>query len=137
MVTLALAQCLYYIAYQATSWTGGENGLRDVRFNEIDLPGLRLDVVDPLTRYYVVCAFVIAALWVLSRILASPFGAVMEAVRENEARARACGYDVRATRWVAFVLSGGVLRPGRRRCRRCISASCRSRRCTTPPPAWC
>lgn len=106
MVTLALAQCVYYIAYQATSWTGGENGLRGVRFAEIDLPGLRLDVVDPLTGYYVICAFVIAALWVLSRILASPFGAVMEAVRENEARARACGYDVRATRFVAFVLSG-------------------------------
>ena len=106
MVTLALAQCLYYIAYQATDWTGGENGLRGVRFTEIGPPGLRLDVVDPLTRYYVVCAFVIAALYVLSRILASPFGAVMEAVRENEARARACGYDVQATRWVAFVLSG-------------------------------
>ncbi len=106
MVTLALAQCVFYIAYQATSWTGGENGLRDVRFTEIDLPGVRLNVVDPLAGYYVVCVFVIAALWVLSRILASPFGAVMEAVRENEARARACGYDVRATRFVAFVLSG-------------------------------
>jgi branched-chain amino acid transport system permease protein len=106
MVTLALAQCLYYIAYQEVDWTGGENGLRDVRFATIGPPGLRLDVLDPLNRYYVVCAFVIAALFMLSRILASPFGAVMEAVRENEARARACGYDVQATRWVAFVLSG-------------------------------
>ena len=103
MVTLALAQCFYYLAYQATDWTGGENGLRGVRFGEL---GFGLDAVDPLTRYYVVCAFVIAALYALSRILASPFGAVMEAVRENEARARACGYDVQATRWVAFVLSG-------------------------------
>ncbi len=106
MVTLALAQCVYYIAYQATDWTGGENGLRDVRFAVIRLPGFSLDVVDPLTRYYVVAAFVILALFVLSRILASPFGAVIEAVRENEARARACGYDVRATRWLAFTLSG-------------------------------
>ena len=96
MVTLALAQCLYYVAYQATAWTGGENGLRGVGFG----------AVDPLTDYYRVCAWVIAALYVLSRILASPFGAVMEAVRENEARARACGYDVQAARFVAFVLSG-------------------------------
>ena len=102
MVTLALSQCFYYICYQATDWTGGENGLRGVRFGRIG----PLDPVDPLTRYYVVCVFVVAALYVLSRILASPFGAVMEAVRENEARARACGYDVQATRFVAFVLSG-------------------------------
>ena len=107
MVTLALAQCLYFIAYQATGWTGGENGLRGVNVAAIDLAGLRIDIVDPLRRYYFVAAFVIAALFALSRILASPFGAVMEAVRENEARARACGYDIRATRWLAFVLSGG------------------------------
>jgi branched-chain amino acid transport system permease protein len=48
----------------------------------------------------------VLALWLLSRILASPFGAVMEAVRENEARARACGYDTTRTRLLAFVLSG-------------------------------
>jgi branched-chain amino acid transport system permease protein len=107
MVTLALAQCLYFIAYQATGWTGGENGLRGVNIAAIDLAGLRIDIVDPLRRYYFVAVFVIAALFALSRILASPFGAVMEAVRENEARARACGYDIRMTRWLAFVLSGG------------------------------
>ncbi len=107
MITLALSQCVYYIAYQATGWTGGENGLRGVRFSTIDGPGFSIDVVDPLTRYYVICLLVIAALFVLSRILGSPFGAVMEAMRENDARARACGYDVRATRWLAFTLSGG------------------------------
>lgn len=102
MVTLALSQCVYYVALQATGWTGGENGLRGVRLATIG----PLDFVDPLTRYYVVAAVVIAALFVLSRILASPFGAVLEAVRENEARARACGFDVRATRFLAFTLSG-------------------------------
>ena len=103
MVTLALSQCVYYAAYEATGLTGGENGLRGVDLQRIG----PLDFLDPLTRYYVVCAFVVAALFVLSRILASPFGAAMEALRENEARARACGFDVRATRWLAFVLSGG------------------------------
>ena len=106
MVTLALSQCVFYIFYQATEWTGGENGLRGVNVRTIDIFGLRLDFIDPLTRYYVVAAFVILALYLLSRILASPFGAVIEAIRENESRARACGYDVRTTRFLAFVLSG-------------------------------
>ena len=107
MVTMALAQCLYFLADQATEFTGGENGLRGIELKTIQLPAITLNCVDPLTRYYVIAFFVAIALIVLSRILASPFGAVMEAVRENEARARACGYDVRATRYLAFVLSGG------------------------------
>jgi branched-chain amino acid transport system permease protein len=106
MVTLALSQCIYYVFYQATGLTGGENGLRGVNVEMISIFGLQLNFVDPLTRYYVVAAFVIVALWVLSRILASPFGAVIESVRENEARARASGYDVRRVRLVTFILSG-------------------------------
>ena len=102
MVTLALSQCVYYVALQASDWTGGENGLRGIRLAAVG----PLDFVDPTTRCYVVAVAVIAALLVLSRILASPFGAVLEAVRENESRARACGFDVRATRFLAFTLSG-------------------------------
>ncbi len=107
MVTMALSQCVYYLFYQATDWTGGENGLRGINIHEISVFGLKLDFINPLTRYYVIAAFVIAAFFVLSRILASPFGAVIEAVRENEARAKASGYDVTLTRWMTFVLSGG------------------------------
>jgi len=107
MVTMALAQCVYYLFYEAVDWTGGENGLRGINIHEISVFGLKLDFINPLTRYYVIAAFVIAAFFVLSRILASPFGAVIEAVRENEARARASGYDVTTTRLITFVLSGG------------------------------
>ncbi len=107
MVTMALSQCVYYLFYEAVDWTGGENGLRGINIHEINLFGLKLDFINPLTRYYVIAAFVIAAFFVLSRILASPFGAVIEAVRENEARARASGYDVTTTRLITFVLSGG------------------------------
>jgi len=107
MVTMALSQCVYYLFYQAVDWTGGENGLRGINVCVIDIFGLKLDFIHPLTRYYVIAAFVIAAFFVLSRILASPFGAVIEAVRENETRARASGYDVTATRLITFVLSGG------------------------------
>lgn len=107
MVTMALAQCVYYLFYQAVGWTGGENGLRGINVRVIDMFGLKLDFINPLTRYYVIATFVIAAFFILSRILASPFGAVIEAVRENEARARASGYDVTLTRLITFVLSGG------------------------------
>jgi branched-chain amino acid transport system permease protein len=107
MVTLALSQCVYYLFYQAVDWTGGENGLRGINVHVIDAFGIKLDFINPLTRYYVIAAFVIAAFFVLSRILASPFGAVIEAVRENEVRAKASGYDVTLTRLLTFVLSGG------------------------------
>jgi branched-chain amino acid transport system permease protein len=106
MVTMALSQCVYYLFYQAVDWTGGENGLRGINVREINIFGLKFDFIDPMTRYYVVAAFVILAFFVLSRILASPFGAVIEAVRENEARARASGYNVMLTRLVTFILSG-------------------------------
>src|ERR1019366_3422563 len=109
MVTMALSQCVYCLFYQAVDWTGGENGLRGINVRAIDVFGLKLDFINPLTRYYVIAAFVIAAFFVLSRILASPFGAVIEAVRENETRARASGYDVTVTRLLTFVLSGGHL----------------------------
>jgi branched-chain amino acid transport system permease protein len=107
MVTMALSQCVYYLFYQAVDWTGGENGLRGINIRVINLFGVKLDFINPLTRYYVIAFFVIAAFFVLSRILASPFGAVIEAVRENESRARASGYDVTLTRLITFVLSGG------------------------------
>ena len=105
MVTLALAQCAYFIAYQS-SWTGGENGLRGVTLGAVRLGGLVLDPLDPRVRYYLLVVPAILALFALARILASPFGAAMAAVRENEGRARACGYDVRRVRWQAFTLSG-------------------------------
>ena len=105
MVTLALAQIVYYVFYKADRWTGGENGLRGIEVPELHLFGLRLDFIDPTTKYYVILLFVAIALWLVSRLLASPFGAVMEAVRENEQRAAACGYDVARTKLLVFVIS--------------------------------
>ncbi|MDE2565096.1 MAG: branched-chain amino acid ABC transporter permease [Burkholderiales bacterium] len=108
MVTLALAQIVYYAFYKAERWTGGENGLRGIQVPPARLLGLRFDLLDPNTKYYVILAFVAAALWFVSRLLASPFGAVMEAVRENEQRAAACGYDVARTKLLVFVLSAAI-----------------------------
>ena len=49
MVTMALSQCVYYLFYQAVDWTGGENGLRGINVRVINVLGLRLDFIDPLT----------------------------------------------------------------------------------------
>lgn len=106
MVTLALSQCVYYLVYQLEDLSGGENGLRGVDVYDLNLPGIELTLLDPLTKYYFVFAFVALAVWLFSRILASPFGAVLEAIRENENRARACGTDVAMSKWLAFVISG-------------------------------
>jgi len=105
MVTLALAQCVYFIFFQASDLTGGDNGLRGVNVESVDLFGLSLRLIDPVTKYYFILGFVALAIWLISRILASPFGAAIEAIRENENRARACGFDVTMTKYLAFVLS--------------------------------
>ncbi|GJD47297.1 hypothetical protein OPKNFCMD_0003 [Methylobacterium crusticola] len=106
MTTLALSMCVYYAFYRAERLTGGENGLRGINVPALGLPGVSLPLLDPTVKYYVVLVFVGAAIWLFSRILASPFGAVLEAIRENEGRAEACGYDVRRVKLVAFVISG-------------------------------
>lgn len=108
MVTLALAQIVYYAFYKAERWTGGENGLRGIKVPAMDIGGFTLDFLNPMTKYYVILAFVAAALWFVSRVLASPFGAVIEAVRENEKRAAACGFDVARTKLLVFVLSAAL-----------------------------
>ncbi|GLK85885.1 branched-chain amino acid ABC transporter permease [Ancylobacter defluvii] len=108
MVTLALAQLVYYAALQSSSITGGENGLRGFTVARIELFGWSVDFLDPVKKYYVLMVFAAVALWLVSRVLASPFGAVIEAIRENETRARACGYDVERTKVMAFTLSGLV-----------------------------
>ena len=106
MVTLALSQLVYYVALQASSWTGGENGLRGFTVSQLSFFGWTINFLDPVNKYYVLVVFAGLALWFVSRILNSPFGAVIEAIRENEARARACGYDVERTKLISFTLSG-------------------------------
>jgi branched-chain amino acid transport system permease protein len=108
MVTLALSMCVYYAFYQMQDLTGGENGLRGVNLNTISILGFEVRFINPTVKYYVILAFVGTAIWLFSRLLASPFGAVLEAIRENEERARACGYDVTRTKLVAFILSGAL-----------------------------
>ncbi|MDP4022984.1 branched-chain amino acid ABC transporter permease [Methylobacterium sp. NEAU 140] len=108
MTTLALSMCVYYAFYRAEAFTGGENGLRGINVPSVALPGVRLNLLDPTVKYYAVLAVVGLAIWLFSRLLSSPFGAALEAIRENEHRAQACGYDVARMKLAAFVISGAL-----------------------------
>ncbi|MBI4247041.1 MAG: branched-chain amino acid ABC transporter permease [Candidatus Rokubacteria bacterium] len=102
MLTFALNQMFYFTAYQWTSVTGGEDGMPGVPRPR--LPGLNLD--DPLAYYVFVTLFFLAALWVMRRIVESPLGKILVAIRENEVRAGAIGYDTARFKLLAFVIGG-------------------------------
>jgi branched-chain amino acid transport system permease protein len=100
MVTLAFAQMVFFIANQWRSLTGGENGLQGI---PRELFGL--DLSDPFYFYYVALPLVLAGFFAAWRIVRSPFGRVLVAIRDNPARARALGYPVERYKLLAFVLS--------------------------------
>jgi branched-chain amino acid transport system permease protein len=104
MITLALAQMLYFVFLQAP-FTGGEDGLQGVPRGR--LLGM-LDLSSDLTMYYVVLAIAVAAFALIVRTIHSPFGQVLKAVKENEPRAISLGYDVDRYKLLAFVLSAAL-----------------------------
>jgi branched-chain amino acid transport system permease protein len=104
MITLALAQMLYFFCLQA-KFTGGEDGLQGVpRGNLFGL--ISLD--DDRTLYYFVFAVFLLGFSLIHRAIHSPFGQVLTAIRENEPRAISLGYDVDRYKLLAFVLSAGL-----------------------------
>ena len=105
MLSLAFAQLLYFIAFHMADVTGGDDGLRGIRLPPIALPGLSLSLESSLAFYYFALVLVTLALLALKRILDSPFGAVLQAIRENSDRAGACGYDIRKIKLLSFVFS--------------------------------
>jgi branched-chain amino acid transport system permease protein len=104
MITLALAQMLYFVFLQA-GFTGGEDGLQSVPRGK--LLGL-VDLSSDVALYYVVLAIFVFAFLVIYRTVHSPFGQVLKAIRENEARATSLGYDTARFKLLAFVLSAAL-----------------------------
>ncbi len=104
MITLALAQIVFFIALQAP-FTGGEDGLQGVPRGA--LFGA-LSLSDDLTLYYVVLAVFAACFLAILRIVTSPFGQVLKMIRENEPRAISLGYEVDRYKLMAFVLSAAL-----------------------------
>lgn len=108
MVTLALGQCAYQLAVTLADFTGGDNGLRGFSARAFQIGPWTLDATQPLPRYYMMFAFAVVALLGLWRVLQSPFGIVLRAMRENLDRARACGVDARRAQLIALCISGLV-----------------------------
>ena len=104
MITLALAQMMFFVALQA-KFTGGEDGLQGVPRGK--LFGL-IDLADDLTMYYVALAVVVLAFLVIVRTIHSPFGQVLKGIKENEPRALSLGYDVSRFKLLAFVISAAL-----------------------------
>ena len=104
MITLAMAQMIYFVFLQAP-FTGGEDGLQGVPRGK--LFGL-LPLASDLTLYYVVVAVFVAVFLFILRVVHSPYGQVLKAIRENEPRAISLGYDVDRYKLLAFVLSTGL-----------------------------
>ena len=101
MVTLAMAQMIYFVCLQAP-FTGGEDGLQGVVRGK--LFGL-ISLANDRVLYYVVLAVFVAVFLFIIRIVHSPYGQVLKAIRENEPRAISLGYDVDRYKLLAFVLS--------------------------------
>ncbi len=104
MITLALAQIVYFYAIQA-GWTKGEDGIqtgpRGMLFGVIDLN-------QPMAMYFTTLAIFLFGFAVVHRTIHSPFGQALKAVRENEPRAISLGYNANRLKLMAFVLSAGL-----------------------------
>jgi branched-chain amino acid transport system permease protein len=104
MITLAMAQMVYFVWLQAP-FTGGEDGLQGVPRGK--LFGL-VDLGNDTLLYFIVLAVFVAVFLFIVRVVHSPFGQVLKAIRENEPRAVSLGYDVDKYKLLAFVLSTGL-----------------------------
>jgi branched-chain amino acid transport system permease protein len=104
MITLALAQMFFFVCLQAP-FTGGEDGLQGIPRGK--LFGV-LSLASDLTLYYVVLAIVALAMALVARIVNSPFGQILRAIKDNEPRATSLGYDADQFKLLAFVLSASL-----------------------------
>ncbi|MBX6369016.1 MAG: branched-chain amino acid ABC transporter permease [Rhodospirillales bacterium] len=104
MVTLALAQMVYFYALQSP-WTGGEDGIQAVPRGH--LLGI-FDLNEPLVMYFFVLGIFLLGFFIIHRTIHSPFGNVLKAIRENEPRAISLGYKTDQYKLLAFVLSAAL-----------------------------
>jgi len=100
LLTLAFTQLFYEIAFKWTDVTGGENGLQGIS---------RSSLTSPLAYHYFVVALVLCGMYAIWRIAHSPFGRVLQALRDNEQRVRCLGYDTKRAKLIAFIVSATVI----------------------------
>lgn len=109
MLTLAFSQMAYFLAYTLSGWTGGDNGLLDVPRPNIEIAGhVLVDLADSRHFYAFVAVLFLLIFAGALRVIRSPFGSTLLAIRENETRAAAIGYDIRHFKILVFMLSGAI-----------------------------
>ncbi len=111
MITLALAQIVYFFAVEDTGFTGGENGIQGIpRGALFGVLPLRSDAA----MYVLVAVIFLGCFLFVHRIMHSPFGQVVKAIRENEPRAISLGYKAEQYKWITFILAAAARRHRRR-----------------------
>ena len=103
MITLALGQCVWGLAYRWNSLTNGDNGI-----NVTGRPNFGLDLTDERTFFYLVFAFFRVTLLVLYILVRSPFGRSLEGIRERELRMKILGYNTWLHKYIAFIIAGAI-----------------------------
>ena len=101
MITLALGQCVWGLAYRWNSLTGGDNGI-----NIEHRPQFGIDLSDQVTFFYVVFGFFAVSLAVLYTLVRSPFGQSLAGIREGELRMKILGYNTWLHKYIAFIIAG-------------------------------
>src|SRR4029434_9432083 len=102
MITLALAQCVWGLAYRWNSLTGGDNGI-----NLRERPKFGIDLADEVTFFYVVFGFFAVSLLLMYTLVQSPFGRSLTGIRERELRMKILGYNTWLHKYIAFIIAGG------------------------------
>jgi branched-chain amino acid transport system permease protein len=103
MITLALGQCVWGLAYRWNSLTGGDNGI-----NVTSRPNFGLDLTDERTFFFLVFAIFAVTLLSLYVFVRSPFGRSLEGIRERELRMQVLGYNTWLHKYIAFIIAGAV-----------------------------
>ena len=102
MITLALGQCVWGLAYRWNSLTGGDNGI-----NLRARPKFGIDLANDVTFFYLVIGFFAASLFLMYTLVRSPFGRSLAGIRERELRMKILGYNTWLHKYIAFIIAGG------------------------------
>ncbi|APH74478.1 branched-chain amino acid ABC transporter permease [Aquibium oceanicum] len=105
LMTIAFGQVFWFSAMKLHSITGGEDGLLGIPRPPLELGFAAIDMRSNVALFYLAVGLLVVALVVLRRLANSPFGRVLQAIRQNETRARFAGYEVWRFKWAVFVIS--------------------------------
>lgn len=108
LLTIAFGQIMWFVAMKWHALTGGEDGLLKIARAPLELPGLTVSLESNVAFFYFVLAVFALVLVLLWRLVHSPFGRVLRAVKQNEMRAAFVGHDVWRVKWTAFVVSAAI-----------------------------